>query len=489
MNKKIKDFLEELKKFPYVYSNNLLDEILSDKNLLEEALNQKEFLEIFSPETKLYGHSLNEAIFSTLKEFPDKFLNLPVEYFTASILKMTKGMFKKLPEETRQRIINRLIEITEKECPVLEQPVSFYDDDTFLLELPPNYVEKILLWLLKRNKVKICLAFFDVLFELEEERFKKIISNPELKIWAERPTANSIEFPSIGHRDIVLSAILEERVLNPEYILQLKEVPKEYLDKNAAVLINQISFRDAEEIIKIHKLSGRDSDFVLELAKKYPEFCEYLSVSDYEKFIDWVKEEKLSGVSLVLILRNPCIEKYPEMFEKALKAYCGLKRPPIPEKQIEIPDEILQKLTPKQVKGLVEKAIDEKGRFCHNLKFNPEIALQKLTSVIVSEPEYYKEKLAGKLQAAIEKHKNGSSVVERICKYLSISDEDTSLTIKADKKLEEIIDKILSLPREIQKKAFMFVIDYLDTFHEKDKLQKMELKYKDLSRKLDEKLF
>jgi len=303
------------------------------------------------------------------------------------------------------------------------------------------------------------------------EQFEDILSNSRL--WR---TYKTEFFDQLPHEyfEVVLKLIKEKRLsLYDTYFALPERTPKQFLDENYEAVFDYVDKYLVKEFILKKRLNIELSIFVVEAAKRFPDLIPTLGEENFAVLVN--SPHPQSRTFYTILLRNPCIKNYPQVFLKALKAYCELKSHYYYE--LEIPDEILLKLSPKNVFNLLTKNLEYNG--WSGLKMNPEILRQKIAVIALSQPEEAR-KILGELEAYEMRCKYNKSGVEIICDFLGISDGCRLKEID-DSNLVTIFERINSVEdSKMRKELFQFVFKYFRG----DYAYELELRFKDLVQKI-----
>lgn len=484
MKRAIKEFIKEVIRFPrHYYSSDQIKSIISSTQALKETFTNPKFkVLVFSPKSPLTVYVRKQIIYEVLKQNFDEFFNLRADYFINSIFTLENIDWKDFDPQTRQKCIDRILEIIKNKELKKNRIIIALNRGSIIFEFNANEINEILLYFADNcQTLTITEEFLKIISLLPIDSFKKILYNSTMKIRHNSNIREQFENLSSNYRDIILQSILNKKIINPTDILISKKIKKEWFDINSKTLVEMLEEWNLRIIIRDRRdlQQKQKSSFVLESAKKTNniDIIKCLSKDDlleYSKGLSYSKKTLWSQ-----LLRNEYIYNCPDIFERAFISCLYLANLPVLERQLEIPDKFLEKLTLNQVKHLVKKDVNNKGEFI-SFRFNPDIIKNKLTPLIISEPEYYKKYIAGKLSACLEKYKTGRSACNVICDYLGLEVQaDDWYERKEEKSLiKRATEKILSLSTdELKSQSFMFLIDVLLG---KD-WQEMELEYKNLA--------
>lgn len=491
MHKAIEDFLKSIESKEQTYNTELLETIRNDKNILGEALDNKQFISvIFSNNEQLYTYVFREFAFETISAYPEKINRLlSNKQYINAFLWMDTNTTKKLPATTVKDIIERITAIAETAEDKMVSSPSDKDEETqidiskdsFLSKLNKDTVAKILHGLSFVCKLSIDESFLKEMSTLSVSSFTEIINNSEICFnWRSDPTKF---FNKLGeeYQNAILQGILNKRIQNEESVLASEKISKDYYEKNWEVLLEQIDVYGLQLLFtKIEtKFQNGRSKFVLEASKKSYKISKYLYGEDIEEYVNGLK--LTSRVLWGHLLENKSISQYPTVFKKAFKAYCYTRQSlssEFKDNKINISDAMIKLLTERELKTLAEKEIKDDGSFKY-LSFNPELVAQRLSGVALADPQYYAEKILGKISAAIRKYKTGASIYEKICKFLSFPAE---IYQKDDATLKKAFASAISLPtKEMQIRGCLFIADLLND----ETPSALELKYRDLGEEIE----
>lgn len=417
MNQVISDFIFRS------YLRDCLKTIIRHKTLLQEALGQPRFLKALVLEYtggRCWEHEpdydSSVMVLKSLEQFPDKFLGLPSKYFVPLVFCITGKMWSGLSNELQQKILKQVQGAikslsSEKTCRRDISPGS----SSFLLQMDRAAATQILVQLHSCYNLQLPVNFLSLLRFLSPEALRILMTGATIhcNYFSERRSRNDLqEFESLTdeYQQIFLQAVLSGKVKNYERILTAKSISMEFLDKYASELLEGIfSSRIIKYILRLKSFLPRQqsSRFLLLAALQWAHegsnLSTYLSREDLERYTKKLRSTQKRAWAGLLQYKN--IMEYPLLLTKALKCYCSLSKPPTPP-FLEIPDEIISKLTAKQLAGLVRNEINYKGAFEH-LKCNPLLIAQKLSPIALTQPKYYQEQLAEKISSAIERYQVG----------------------------------------------------------------------------------
>ncbi len=469
-------------RFPEGANYREIEQTINNRTALEEVLNQEIFIKgVFSPYKPSISEYLGkEVITKTLIEFPDKFLDLSPECFINSIFKLGDE-WDTLSKEIKERVIKQILSSTKivasKGYPRFNISLDNY---SFLLRIKKELAAKIIKKLVSCCNPTISGEFLSILGLLPLQPFKGVIDNSIIDYGGGTEQKDFDQLPE-EYRQLLLEAIVDGRARGFAEILASKNVKKDFLDKNASELVEHLKkHHDTWHLqgileAKSAKFKKEPSRFALLASLEESRCVQYLALDTLEEYVRNLKP--MQKTLWANLLRNENIVKISPLLTQALKAYCNLKRPHIPL-PLTIPDNIIPKLSPKQLASLIERSIDEKGNFRH-LRYNPELMAQGLSSVAISQPVYYKQRIAGKLSLALEKYRTGESTCERICRYLNLDIDNLHYQIMHSNQgnLERAIRQAISAETTNERYVYVsFIVDML-----KGKaFTKIQAKYREL---------
>jgi len=410
-------------------------------------------------------------IIKLLELIPHKMCELPVKGFLKMIIDLENC--DEITTEVRCFVLSRFLEvldeISEKDKESFSERITL-PSEVFPLNLSIfglDFVD-LVLRVYKKVPIRLRVEALPVLAKsVTCEQFEEILINSKLadtyktKIFDELPDA---------YFEIMLKLIKERKLNISDTYLSLPErTPQQFLDENFEVIWEYIDEYSVEKFIVKKGLNKRFSLFAVETAKRIPELIANLGEENFAALVN--SSHPQGRTFYAMLLRNPYIKNHPQVFLKALKSYCELKTSYYYE--LEIPDEILLKLSPKQVLNLLTKNLDDDGE--SGLKMNPEILKEKIAVIALSQPEKVKP-ILGKLEAYEKRCKYNKSGVEIICDFLGISAYCDCEEI-SDDGLVAIFDKINSIKDvKVKEELFLFVFRYLRG----DYKGELELRFKDL---------
>ena len=281
------------------------------------------------------------------------------------------------------------------------------------------------------------------------EVFEDILANCKLAGAQETKFLN--ELPD-EYFEIILKLIKEKRLNLGEYFVLPERIPQEFLDENPEAILKYTSIRLAKDYVLKKGLNKKFSLFAVEVAKNDYELIPELGKENFAALVN--NSHPQHKTFYAMFLKNPHIKDHPRVFLKALRSYCELKTSSYYD--LEIPDEILLKLTPRQVARLLEKNVDKDGE--SGLKMNPEILKQKIAVLTLACPDKV-EPILEKLKLYEKWYKCYKSV-GIICEFLGIPIDRYWIEVD-ENELRKIIKKIISIKEEeFREELFLFVVRY-----------------------------
>lgn len=419
MDKIVNSFIEE--------TNHItrLRDVINDKIRLQKALRQKRFLTALlrpcfpcddyglgiCPPEDYYSVIASKIITELLSEFEQ----LPARLFIFLFSCVTKKTWAGLPQETRERTLKRLQRAVRTQSTSRNSRFTiFLSSNSFLASVESDVATQILMKFRGWCQLYIDSEFLPLLQSLPLKTFQEILDNAILYFHSDDFYYHSNQFPDCQrfdalprqYRQVLLQALINKKVKDFSSILYSKNISKKFLDIHASQLVEEIGADYVYEYLcRRFNIDGRQSSkFILTAAQVVDSgLSRFLSKDDLEEYA--------RGLSPTLktawaeLLQNKNIVFWPALLTRAVKCYGSLSSPP-ESLSITIPDEILHKLSPLQAAGLVANAIDSEGRLTH-LKFNPQVLVQRLTSIALTNPTWYQQAVAEKISLAIERFQVG----------------------------------------------------------------------------------
>ena len=474
-----------------------LTRICSSETLLAEALNNEQFVHVIAFYDNTNHRYYNPAAAvsrSILQFFPEKLLKLPGNYFLKLVCSITN--IGTISHATLSEIANRLATVScdKTTVPTIDVVVreTFFGTDCSVKDRC-RIIENLASFC---NEIELTLDNLDELFKhLSPESVTQVLPKCSLNLYADMGHQKAGKYldglPSAS-KDLILECMVSGKLgVHPQFLYS-EYVRPEYFEKNADILSEKIASYELSDILgKRHNEFPTESVFILKSAiMRRNTTVKYLSSKNLVEYAKSIKPT--AKIDWGMLLYNAHISEYPALFEKVVKAYCGLKSE-LDIKEInlagtKIPDAIMLKLTIKEASTLVEKIKPE----IHGLFFSPEPLKQILSPLAISDPVFYREHIVCKLQAIMSKHKTGATTYSRLLKYFGLGDPRQMRSLSDDNflsMLNNAIDKSLSMStKKIQRMAVRFICEMIEkkTLAEQyvpssnDYIYAIEGKYKEL---------